>query len=120
SWLSRTDGFPGDLDLVVACRVSGLVPGRRDHVDFSVWPPIAIPIDVLGDGDLKIGMARLRPLVMDQLSFEDRIERLRRRVAGITDRAHRRDSRRLGAIRRPDSLTRTSPSWRCFSLHFTQ
>ena len=63
--------------------------GRWDQADLAVQAAVVEPVEVFGDGDLEVVDAPPRPAVADQLSLEQRVERLGQsvviRVAGAAD-----------------------------------
>ncbi len=50
--------------------VGVLVLGRWDQVDLAVQSAVVEPVDVLGDGDLRVVDVLPWPLVADQLGLE--------------------------------------------------
>ncbi len=56
--------------------VLGLELHRRDGADLAVQASVVEPVDVLGDRDLEVVDVLPRALVADQLSLEQRVERL--------------------------------------------
>ena len=91
-----------------AVSVQRLVLDWWDASDLAGEPAVVDPVDVLGDGDLKLVDALPRPAVADQLGLEQAVERLGGSCAKTGKPASRATGPRTCTHRRSPGRTPTS------------